>query len=484
MTSTWAGVIRVSHMGDRKAGSDTFHADRDQITAIEQAVPDGDRLVMLPAELGVSGGLPIEQRPSLLAAVEGIERGEYAGVIVAYLSRLGRNLAEQLRTYDRVHAAGGEIIVAQERIDARTRGGRLQRNLLAAIHEDEREQHVERFEHLRAVATEAGIWQRRQTPRGYRRDERTRRLVPDRDAVKVRAAFRMRAGGETTASVARYLGMTPSGAFQLLRNRVYLGELRVGKYVNPAAHPALVDESLWLEVQAAWGTRPSRGRTDGPALLAGLVYCTGCGQTMSRSGGRSVMYACRREHSAGQCPAPAAITAVRLEEHVEQIALARLIGLQATAVVDTSGLDRARAGRVQAERELAAYLEAVSAADVGADAFAAGARVRREAVEQAEREETDALRVRAPVIPPNIETEYARMSVGERHGLLRRLIEAVLVERAGRGRVVPVGDRVRVLRAGAGVVHGPYRGGGKALSLVRIDLPAGDDPRVLGVLGA
>jgi hypothetical protein len=93
----------------------------------------------------VSGGLPLEQRPSLLAAVDGVERGDSAGIIVGYLSRLGRNVREQLRTYDRVHAAGGRIIVAQEGIDARTRGGRLQRNILAAIHEDEREAHVDRL---------------------------------------------------------------------------------------------------------------------------------------------------------------------------------------------------------------------------------------------------------------------------------------------------------------------------------------------------
>jgi hypothetical protein len=112
MAKTWAGVVRISHMGSRKAGAENFHADRDQVALIKRAVPPGDRLKMLPPELNVSGGLPLEQRPSLLAAVEGIEAGRYAGIIVGYLSRLGRNVREQLRTYDRVHAAGGRIIVA------------------------------------------------------------------------------------------------------------------------------------------------------------------------------------------------------------------------------------------------------------------------------------------------------------------------------------------------------------------------------------
>jgi DNA invertase Pin-like site-specific DNA recombinase len=118
---TWAGIVRVSFMGSRRAGAADFHADRDQVALIERAVPSGDRLELLPAELNVSGGLPLEQRPSLLAAVEGVERGLYAGIIVGYLSRLGRSVREQLRTYDRVHAAGGRIIVAQEGIDAHPR---------------------------------------------------------------------------------------------------------------------------------------------------------------------------------------------------------------------------------------------------------------------------------------------------------------------------------------------------------------------------
>ncbi|HEX2413478.1 MAG TPA: recombinase family protein, partial [Solirubrobacteraceae bacterium] len=257
--TTWAGVVRVSHMGVRRAGAANVHTDRDQVEAIQRAVPKGDRVVILPPELDVSGALPLERRPSLRAAVEGVERGEFAGIIVAYLSRLGRNLAEQLRTYDRVHTAGGQIIVAQEGIDARTRSGRLQRNILAAIHEDEREQHVERFDNLRRWATEAGIWQRRQTPIGYDRDLDTRKLVPNKRAPEVFQAFRDAGAGVGVTQLSRQLKMTPSGVRQMLRNRVYRGELKVGDYVNRDAHPAIMDEETWLAAQATPPVRPPRG---------------------------------------------------------------------------------------------------------------------------------------------------------------------------------------------------------------------------------
>jgi len=476
----WAGIVRVSHMGARREGAQDFHADRDQIALINRAVPKGDRVHILAPELNVSGGLPLEERPALLAAVEGVERGRYAGIIVAYLSRLGRNLKEQLRVYDRVHAAGGQIIVAQEGIDARTRGGRLQRNILAAIHEDEREAHVERFEDLRREATAAGVWQRRQTPLGYSRDPGTRRLAPNRDANRVRAAFAARANGDSVSSIARTLGMTTSGTRHLLRNRVYLGELRVGDHINPSAHPALITEDTWVAAQIPRTVRPAL-RDREVALLAGLARCCGCGHLMSRMNTSNVVYACHRDHSAGRCAAPAAITARLVDEYVERVAVAQLARLTTRAVRDDGAVERARSAVASAERELAAYVEAVSAADIGAEAFRVGAQARQRAVDDARAGLEATVAARVPSVPADIADRYRGMSVTHRNRLLRSLVETVLVARSGRGRVVPVEARVRVIVAGAGIAGGRHHGGGAPLPLRVIELPDGDDPRVLGV---
>jgi site-specific DNA recombinase len=284
MGEKWAGLVRVSHVGGRR-GKDSFHADRDQVADLESAIArmQDAELVLLPPELDVSGGLPLEKRPSLLAAVEGVERGEYAGVVVSYLSRLGRNIREQLRAWDRVEAAGGRIVVVREGIDTSTAAGRLQRNLLLSIAEHEREAHAERFEERRRLATAAGIWQRRQTPLGYRRGP-DRKLEPDEHADEVVQAFRDRAGGKPMVQIAENLGLTPSGTRQLLRNRVYLGELRVGDHVNPTAHPPLISDDDFAAAQSAQSTRPPRRADRGaPALLAGLVRCCGCGHVMSRT---------------------------------------------------------------------------------------------------------------------------------------------------------------------------------------------------------
>ncbi|HEX4364696.1 MAG TPA: recombinase family protein, partial [Solirubrobacteraceae bacterium] len=291
----FAGIVRVSSMAGRKSGASDFHSESDQRDTI---LASGHNVVMLPSELDVSGGSAIEDRPALLEAVEGVEAGKYAGVIVAYLSRLGRSVRHQLAAWDRIEAAGGKVVVVQEGIDTSTPTGRLYRTIMLGIAEHERDLHVERFADLRQHATEAGIWQRRQTPTGYSRDPRTRKLVPNADADRVRLAFERRAAGVPLRTIAEQdLQMTPRGVSLLLRNRVYLGELKVGQHVNTAAHPSLVTVEQFEAAQVEQPRPPRSNTHEGPALLAGIARCATCGYVLGRGSGvvkgkRYIYYRC------------------------------------------------------------------------------------------------------------------------------------------------------------------------------------------------
>lgn len=484
MGRPWAGIVRVSHVGGR--GGESFHADRDQVADLEREVQRmGGELVVLPAELDVSGGLPLEQRPSLLAAVEGVERGIYAGIIVAYLSRLGRSVREQLRAWDRVEAAGGRIVVVREGIDTSTAAGRFQRTVLLAVAEQEREQHTERFEERRQRATHAGIWQARQTPAGYRRDPATRRLVPDDRADDVRAAFASRAAGEPMVRIAERLGMTPSGARQLLANRVYLGELKVGRHVNPDAHPPLVDVALFELAGAVRASAPTRKEGRERALLAGLARCCGCGHVMSRTFAAAETYVCVGAHSAGRCPEPAAITRRIVDELVERVAVNQLGKLAAVAVTDDGPLAAARRAVQTHERELARFLEGVEAASIDPADWARAAGARRERLDEARaalgRLES---RNRVPVVPVgDLLGLWEASGATDRNTLLRGLVEAVLIRRGGgRGSRTLVENRVRVIAAGSGYIVARKRGG-VAHPIERVVLPPPDHPAVLRVPG-
>lgn len=448
-------------MGRRRAGAADFHADEDQVQEIVRyAAQIGEEVEILEPELDVSGGKPIEERPSLKAAIEGVENGAYTGVVAAYLSRLTRSRSG-IEIWDRVEAAGGHVHCAHENLDTSTPSGRFVRDIHLANAVREREERAADFERRAQHATEAGIWQRRQTPTGYLKAE-DRRLAPDDRADDVLRAFEDYAARVPLTQIAARLGMTTSGARQLLRNRVYLGELRVRSYVNENAHPPIVPRSLFDQVQRLQNVRGPRAET-APALLAGLVRCASCSHVMSRarSGGTSV-YACHGHSSAGPCPGRAIVTLDRLDRHTERIALHELERVQLAHVeTDTTQIRE----QVQAvEDQIARYLRVVTQAGVDEAESVQVLRDLQGQLDDLRAEETRANR-RVPLgaDPAGL---WEKMDTGQRNRLLRSLFEAVVVWPA-HGRTLPVHERVTVLRLGAGVID-PARGGGKARGIVGV----------------
>ncbi len=475
----FAGYVRVSHVGGRSG--DRFHSPDEQAAAIcRKARELGSEVELLAPDLNRKGSDP--ERQTLLEAIAGVESGRYAGIIVASLSRASRRTRHTLEMWDRVKSAGGRLIAVAEGVDTAvsTPAAKLQRTILAAIAEHELDTHAERFEALRRSATARGLWQARQTPLGYSRDAQTRRLVPDERAGDVQRAFRDRAAGKSVMAIAQELGMTTSGVRFLFANRVYRGELRVGAHVNLSAHPALVSEESLLAVMATRTIRPARV-APAPALLAGLVRCCGCGHVMSRAHTKAEVYVCHRHHSAGACPAPAAVTLHRLDAHVERIALSELARLSATPVEDDGALREARERVAAAEAELRGFLSAVDAAGIGEADFTVAARARREALDEARGRLGALAASEVPAVDGDPLRLWESLAVGLRNQLLRGLFETVLVRRAGgRGRVVPLDTRVRVIAAGTGLVRVRHWGG-KPQPIATVALPEPDDPTVLGV---
>ena len=104
---------------------------------------------------------------------------------------------------------------------------------------------------------------------------------PGRARGRDAPSFPAPGAGETISSIARDLGMTPSGVRALLRNRVYLGELRVGKHVNSS--PPAARDGGGVAGGPAIADGAARQVEEPVALLAGLVRCASCGHVMSRS---------------------------------------------------------------------------------------------------------------------------------------------------------------------------------------------------------
>jgi DNA invertase Pin-like site-specific DNA recombinase len=91
---------------------------------------------------GISGVR--DNRPELDRLRQRMAAGEFEAVVVSKMDRLGRSLGMILRFWDEADAAGARVIVIDQGIDTSTPSGRLQRNMLAALAEFERELILER----------------------------------------------------------------------------------------------------------------------------------------------------------------------------------------------------------------------------------------------------------------------------------------------------------------------------------------------------
>src|SRR5689334_10040401 len=134
--ATYAGYRRVSRVGDRGETLISPELQAERINAY--AAARGLDVEMLPPELDVSGGKL--ERPILSQALQGVESGAYAGVVVAQLDRLSRlGIADAYKLLDRIEGMGGQLISVAENIDASTPEGRFSRGqflLLANLEVD------------------------------------------------------------------------------------------------------------------------------------------------------------------------------------------------------------------------------------------------------------------------------------------------------------------------------------------------------------
>jgi site-specific DNA recombinase len=119
---------------------------------------------------------------------------------------------------------------------------------------------------------------------------------------------------------------TRNSLHQLLTNVVYRGQIRYRQEVHPGEHPAIVDPSLWQQVQALLRVkRPRQGARPGNgALLQERLRCARCGCVMvsshtTKGSRRYRYYVCSQAQKRGwkTCPAPS-VPAAEIERLVSE----------------------------------------------------------------------------------------------------------------------------------------------------------------------
>jgi DNA invertase Pin-like site-specific DNA recombinase len=372
------GIVRVSQRDDdsgrspevqaramlKQAGSDGFTLQPEDIW--DENIDSQGRV--RPA----SGGAALDDRPKLKAALEAGERGEVQVIVAERFDRLFRDLDVQREVIRRADAAGVRLVTAAGQISHATAEAELQANLNGAIAQYQKRTAIERSKAAVQLVIDSGVAPYGHVPTGYRR-RGDGVYEPSGDAHAVDGAFRVRAHGGTVDEAWRHLQahditITYSGTYQLLRSRVYLGEIHFGTLTpNLAAHEPLVDRDTWDAVQRA--RSPSGRKAKSERLLArlGVLLCGTCGSRLAGStatgatssgggGGRKYpIYRCGNK----TCPRPVSISAPTVEAYVVERLRAEHADMRGRASAESRAL-AAEALAEHAQAELDAAIRTLS----------------------------------------------------------------------------------------------------------------------------
>lgn len=433
-------VVRVSRVGARSG--EQFVSPSEQRTRIEEACArDGLELVDTFEELDVSGGAALAKRPGLRHAVELVEAGKADTVVVAYFDRLVRSLKVQLEVAERVEAAGGKILALDVGEVGVGATGKLTAQFLGAVAEYHRNVTAERTAEAKRRAIARGVPTFSKIPPGYRRREDGTLELHSKEASTIAEAFRLRAEGETVMDVRAYLrehGIERSfhGTQAILASRIYLGELRFGKLVNTASHPALVDAETWARVQRVRSPRGPRAVSDRLLARLGVLRCGTCGARMVVGTANHSKYHVYRCPPVGDCPQRVTISAEIAEATIVAAVKELLRGVEGTAGVGAAS-EQAEREYEQAETALTAAVEAFTGLE---DVPATREKLQslRETRDQARDRLEELQAAQAPAVTVTAD-DWDQLTVDERRALIR-----VVVERAdvapGRG-----ADRIDVV---------------------------------------
>ncbi len=243
---------------------------------------------------GFSGGTL--ERPALQRLMTDIEAGQIDVIVVYKVDRLTRALSDFAKLVEIFDRRGVSFVSVTQQFNTTTSMGRLTLNVLLSFAQFEREVIGERVRDKIAASKKKGMWMGGMPSLGY--DVKDRKLVVNDDEARtvvniyrrylvlksvhalkdeladtgIKSKRRVRPdgteyGGQKFSRGALYL---------ILQNRIYRGEVTHRGKSYPGEHPAIIEQSLWDEVQAVLAKnrieRATGARAKHPSLLTGLVF--------------------------------------------------------------------------------------------------------------------------------------------------------------------------------------------------------------------
>lgn len=243
---------------------------------------------------GFSGGNM--ERPALKRLLADIAAKRVDNVVVYKVDRLTRSLADFAKIVEQFDKQGISFVSVTQQFNTTTSMGRLTLNVLLSFAQFEREVTGERIRDKIAASKRKGMWMGGVVPLGYDLNDRHLVLNPA-EAEQVEKIYQTylqlgcvtalqahleEKGIRSKKRVSR-TGRASGGAihsrgslYQMLHNRIYLGEIVHKTASFPGQHPAIIDRKVWDQVQAKFQSNlqapRKRPRTTEQSLLMGLLY--------------------------------------------------------------------------------------------------------------------------------------------------------------------------------------------------------------------
>lgn len=287
-------------------------------------------------------------RPGFRALLQSWDNGEFDVLIVDELSRLGRNLRQQIEILERIDDTAVRLICA-DGIDTNNPGSLMALGFKGVMAQEESRSTSHRVKRGMLGQLIRG-YMLAPPPFGYRSERQygdggraigTIWHIDEEQALIVREMYRLRSIGTAYAKIAQWLNDTrvptkrggriwrAAAIRRMLENTIYRGEVSWNEEVSNASgttgcggnaaglkrfferpHLRLVSDSLWSGAQSENISRTGYG--GGRLAYSGIVHCGRCHRILSSSakGKAFACGSCCGERLAGDPDAPASVPTI------------------------------------------------------------------------------------------------------------------------------------------------------------------------------
>lgn len=314
MTQTMNKIKKVAIYSRKSRPDETNEVLKRQLQTLLDMATANEWEFEVFQEVGSSQDINIE----LDKLLNKVQKYEYDAVVVTEQSRLGRNDIVIAQVKQTLGNYGVKLVTPTQTLDLTTQEGTLMSDMQALVDKQEYLNTKKRLVRGKRQSAKEGNWVGGKTPVGYSYDHKTKKLVPDENALIIKRIYDLYLSGKSSTDIERIFDLegilTPTGSkwnkariSVVLANPVYKGTVIYGKtkvskvekkpsgapkqfkteesdqIVIENAHEPIIAPEDWekaKDIREGRLTKPPSARI-GKVIFTGLIKCSLCGRTHS-----------------------------------------------------------------------------------------------------------------------------------------------------------------------------------------------------------